>query len=553
MHAARSGSVRGRLRGVRGHRRARQRREGHRGRAARRRAAAARRSATDGRPAGIRRAEGKAPRARGTHRLRRVRHRKHRSARSRAAAPARYRLSRPSRAGCDRTRGARASRASGAHAADGRPARGRVVRCVGRDRPRVRRHRPPQRPRQTDRHADAHARRHGERLRIPVEPRELRARAQIGARRHSDGRDDLRAVVARDRDRAAGGAAARELLPRGRLRRLRHRVAAPPRHAQAARRAASRRVGLHARAAARKPPHRIAPPRRSVELPEIRLALLEKRGDRLTHLGRAQHLAELIPLFRHPRGDVRGAALLEERLRRAQRRSRQRDELGRLLRGERVEIRGGQHAVHEADAVRLERVERLAEQQFLRGHLMAGDARQQQARCRLRAQAELRERQRQLRGVGRVDEIAVQQHRHADADGDARDRRDDRLVRAGDLAQELEHGRVLVLRRRLHEIVEIVARAEVAVAAANQDRAHRFVVLRRRERIGHRLVHRRRDRVLLRRARERDRQHAACVFDLDIHLSRLRGWFHSINKKRCASSSPAHRRHPSRAPIRGAR
>lgn len=59
-----------------------------------------------------------------------------------------------------------------------------------------------------------------QRLRVPVEPRQLRARPQGRAPRHPDGRDDLRADVARDRRRARSRHPPARLLPRRRLRRI---------------------------------------------------------------------------------------------------------------------------------------------------------------------------------------------------------------------------------------------------------------------------------------------------------------------------------------------
>ena len=174
VYAVRPRSVRGRFRDLGRDRRARQRHQGHRGDPARRRAAAACGSPPGGRPAGVRRAEGPAPCARG---------------RTGCGvcgiesidlldlAPERvpdtgFRPPRPRRADAC---GAGAAGSPGAHAAHGRPACGRVVRRNRRDPDGIRGRRPPQRTRQADRLARAVARRRDRRLRVPVEPRELRA------------------------------------------------------------------------------------------------------------------------------------------------------------------------------------------------------------------------------------------------------------------------------------------------------------------------------------------------------------------------------------------
>src|SRR6202011_5820569 len=81
-----------------------------------------------------------------------------------------------------------------------------------------------QRSRQADRPSRAATHRHAARLRVLIEPCELRAGAQGRTRRHPVARDDLGAYVARDRYRPSSGHPPVELLPQGRLRRL-HRGA----------------------------------------------------------------------------------------------------------------------------------------------------------------------------------------------------------------------------------------------------------------------------------------------------------------------------------------
>ena len=75
---------------------------------------------------------------------------------------------------------------------------------------------------------------------------------------------------------------------------------------------------------------------RSVELTEIRLALLEERRHRLARFRRAQHRGEVARFLGHPRLCRHPARILQQRLRHTQRCRRQRRELCRLLRRERV-------------------------------------------------------------------------------------------------------------------------------------------------------------------------------------------------------------------------
>ena len=89
---------------------------------------------------------------------------------------------------------------------------------------------------------------------------------------------------------------------------------------------------------------------------------------------------------------------------------------------------GRQHRIGDAEFDRVLRAERLAEQELLSRFRAPDELRQYQARGELRHEAEAHERHRQARFVGQVDEVAMQQHRGADADRRAGDRSHHRLV-----------------------------------------------------------------------------------------------------------------------------
>jgi hypothetical protein len=84
--------------------------------------------------------------------------------------------------------------------------------------------------------------------------------------------------------------------------------------------------------------------------------------------------------------------------------------------------------------------------------------------------------------------------------------------------EELQHRRIFARRRRFHEVFEIIAGAERPLAAADDDRTHGGVFMRVTQRIGHHLIHRRGDRILLLGPIEGDRHHAiAAALNHNIH------------------------------------
>jgi hypothetical protein len=91
----------------------------------------------------------------------------------------------------------------------------------------------------------------------------------------------------------------------------------------------------------------------------------------------------------------------------------------------------------------------------------------------------------------------------ADAHGGAAHRGDQRLGRGRDRPQELPHRlllrlrRVLRVRRARQEVLQIVTGRKAIGLAVNQHHAHPGVCVGRTQCIGHRLVHRNGQRVLL--------------------------------------------------------
>ena len=104
---------------------------------------------------------------------------------------------------------------------------------------------------------------------------------------------------------------------------------------------------------------------------------------------------------------------------------------------------GGTHAIDQAHFQRGFGHEGLAQQQRLGRAVVAEHLRHQQARCGLRAQAEVDEGHREGRVVAGIDQVAMEQHRRADAHCRAAHGRHDRLREGGDAAQEAEHRRFL--------------------------------------------------------------------------------------------------------------
>jgi len=113
---------------------------------------------------------------------------------------------------------------------------------------------------------------------------------------------------------------------------------------------------------------------------------------------------------------------------------------------------------------------------------LADDARQEQAGRRLGHQGELDEGGGEL-GVGLdVDEVAVQQHREADTDGQSVDGSDERHADRGDGRKEADG---LVQCTPAREVVEVVAGGEDVADAGHHHGPDAGVRIRRRQCIGH--------------------------------------------------------------------
>jgi hypothetical protein len=185
-------------------------------------------------------------------------------------------------------------------------------------------------------------------------------------------------------------------------------------------------------------------------------------------------------------------------------------------------LAGRQHRVGDAVLHRIGTGEGVAEQQLLGRARLAHQLRQQQAGGEFRHQAQADEGHGQPGLVTDVGEVAVQQHRRADADGRAGDGGDHRLVALDQRAHELEHRRVLAVAaaagRARHEVLDVVAGREDARLPGDQHRPHRAVGLGGVERVGHRLVHGDGQRVLLLRPRDLDGGDAVERGGLDGHL-----------------------------------
>src|SRR3989440_596360 len=147
------------------------------------------------------------------------------------------------------------------------------------------------------------------------------------------------------------------------------------------------------------------------------------------------------------------------------------------------------HAVHQAEPLRGGGIERLAEQQQLGRPLLTHQPRQQQRAGRFRHQTEGDERHRQLRAARRDNQVAVQQQRHADADGLPVDSGQQRLLERRQGVQEAHHGVLGAEGRAGEEIVEVVAGAEAGALTREQYRPYRRVRLRLAQAPVQRLVH----------------------------------------------------------------
>jgi hypothetical protein len=135
------------------------------------------------------------------------------------------------------------------------------------------------------------------------------------------------------------------------------------------------------------------------------------------------------------------------------------------------------------------RVEGLTEQQQLAGQHRARPPRQQQAAGAFRAQPQLHEGHVEARALTGHHVVTVQQHRRADAHRRPVHRREHRLGRVHQGAQEAEHRAVLARGGVLHEVANVIAGGEDTARAGEQHHADVGVGLRLPQRVSGRLVH----------------------------------------------------------------
>jgi hypothetical protein len=141
------------------------------------------------------------------------------------------------------------------------------------------------------------------------------------------------------------------------------------------------------------------------------------------------------------------------------------------------------HRIDEAGCAGIIRADGPAHHQHREGALVSHHSRQQQTGSPLRDKAVLNKGGRKCRGRAGHNIIAVEHHGGADADGDAIDRRDDRL---GVLDRRLQKNNGILRPRhivcrggRLQEIRDIVAGGEDAGSTGNDETADRGIGLRR--------------------------------------------------------------------------
>jgi len=147
---------------------------------------------------------------------------------------------------------------------------------------------------------------------------------------------------------------------------------------------------------------------------------------------------------------------------------------------------------------------------------MPDEARKQQRTAGLRHQAEAGERHDKPRRPRRDHQIGVGQHRGADTDGGAVDRRDQRSGQRRQCIEERRCVRGLVRRRARLKILDIVAGGEGVAGAAEQDHPDCRIFVGAMEGIGNRGVHRLGEGVFLLRPVEQDFQDGAGLGDENV-------------------------------------
>ncbi len=147
----------------------------------------------------------------------------------------------------------------------------------------------------------------------------------------------------------------------------------------------------------------------------------------------------------------------------------------------------------------------------------------------------------------------MQQHRRAHAHGRAAHRGDQGLLRRGDRAQEPGGGRLGGPARQLEKVFHVVARGEAAGLAMDQHGAHLRVGVGRGERLRHRGVHVRAERVLLLGTVQLDAGDAVLRFNDDVCAHGYSFTMTQLRPVRLASYSAASARAMSCATVSPAR
>jgi hypothetical protein len=246
-------------------------------------------------------------------------------------------------------------------------------------------------------------------------------------------------------------------------------------------------------------------------------ALFEEGAEDFLGGGGGDQVGEVDHLLVHrlDRATVRRA--LHQRLGHGQRLRGQGGEFLRRGQRGRHQLVGRHHAVDEAGLARRRRIEGLAEQQQFRGALVAGDARQHQAGPGFGAEREVHEGELELGVVGRIDQVAMQQQRGADAHRVAGDGRHQRLFEGRQQVQEGDR-RAGVTRLAMQEVGQVVAGREQVVLAADQHGPDVVMVAGMKQRRAHGAVHVAGDGVLLVAAADLDADDAVAVGDEDVGM-----------------------------------
>ena len=107
--------------------------------------------------------------------------------------------------------------------------------------------------------------------------------------------------------------------------------------------------------------------------------------------------------------------------------------------------------------------------------------------------------------------IEVEQHGRPDADGNAADCGDQRLLAARERIEKFERARIEAAVGRLEKIGNVVAGTERPGCAGEYDAANRIACFGLAQRPGHLDIHRQRERVLLLRAVDPDDADGAII------------------------------------------